>query len=66
MVAAGVSHTVAKDSVGLDIDNHGMSVQWSESHPDDFSQNPVRKRCEGRFATSVYTPFGVVVGDLTA
>lgn len=28
--------------------------------------NLIRGRCEGRFATSVYAPLGVVVGDLTA
>jgi HK97 family phage major capsid protein len=65
--AVGVSHTVAKGAVALDTDHTGTGVQWSEtSNSDDFSKNLIRARCEGRFATSVYAPLGVVVGDLTA
>ncbi|MFV8165802.1 hypothetical protein ACNQVK_27500 [Mycobacterium sp. 134] len=65
--AAGVSHTVAKDAVALDTDHTGTGVQWSEtSNADDFSKNLIRARREGRYATSVYAPLGVVVGDLTA
>ena len=42
-------------------------MQWSEnSNATDFSENLIRARCEGRFATSVFSPLGVVVGDLTA
>jgi HK97 family phage major capsid protein len=64
---AGVSHTVAKGAVALDTDTSGTGVQWSEtSNADDWSKNLIRARCEGRFATSVYAPLGVVVGDLTA
>ena len=33
---------------------------------DNFSKNLIRARCEGRFGTSVFSPLGVVVGDLTA
>ena len=41
-------------------------VHWSEnSNADDFSKNPIRARCEGRFNTSVLSPLGVVVADLT-
>ena len=51
----------------LDTDQTGTGVQWSEtSNADDWSKNLIRARCEGRFATSVYAPLGVVVGDLTA
>jgi hypothetical protein len=65
--AAGVSHTVAAGSVALDVDTRGVEVQWSEnSNADDWSKNLIRARCEGRYATSVYRPYGVIVGDLTA
>jgi HK97 family phage major capsid protein len=65
--AAGVSHTVAKGAVAVDTDTTGVALQWSEtSNADDFAKNLVRARCEGRYATSVFRPLGVVVGDLTA
>ena len=65
--AAGVSHTLAADAVGVDVDTEGVGVQWSESsNADDFSKNLIRARCEGRFGASVFSPLGVVVGDLTA
>ncbi len=65
--AAGVAHALATDAVSLDTDNRGVDVQWSEtSNADDFSKNLIRARCEGRFATSVYSPLGVVTADLTA
>ena len=65
--AAGVGHAVAIDAVGLDSDNQGISVTWSEtSNADDWSKNLIRARCEGRLATSVYSPLGVVSADLTA
>jgi hypothetical protein len=64
---AGVGHAVAIDAVGLDSDTQGISVTWSEtSNDDDWSKNLIRARCEGRFATSVYSPLGVVSADLTA
>lgn len=64
--AAGVSHTVARDAVALDTDTTGTGVQWSEqSNAEDWSRNLIRARCEGRFATSVYAPLGVVTSDLT-
>ena len=65
---AGVAHAVALDAVALDSDTQGVGVQWSEnSNADDFSKNLIRARCEGRYATSVYSPLGVVVGEnLTA
>ena len=62
-----VSHTVARGAVGLDADNFGVQIAWSEnSNADDFSKNLVRARCEGRSATSVYRPAGIVTGDLLA
>ncbi|MDG5772368.1 phage major capsid protein [Mycolicibacterium fortuitum] len=65
--AVGVSHTVAKGVVELDTDTSGVLLQWSEtSNADDFAKNLVRARMEGRFATTVYSPLGVVKGDLTA
>ena len=67
VVTAGVSYTVATDAVGLNTDGRRAEVTWSEtSNADDWSKNLIRARCEGRYATSVYAPLGVVVGDLTA
>ena len=64
--AAGVGHVLAVDAVVLDTDTIGVGVQWSEtSNTDDFAKNLIRARCEGRFATSVFSPLGVVVADLT-
>jgi hypothetical protein len=66
-VTAGVSYTVAAGAVGLNTDGRGAEVTWSESsNADDWSRNLIRARCECRYATSVYAPLGVVVGDLTA
>lgn len=63
---AGVGHAVAIDAVGLDSDNQGISVTWSEtSNTDDWSKNLIRARCEGRFGTSLLSPLGVVSCDLT-
>ena len=65
--AASIGHAVAIDAVGLDSDTQGISVTWTEtSDTDDWSKNLIRARCEGRFATSVYSPLGVVTADLTA
>ena len=65
--AAGVGHALASDAIAVDTDTQGAGVQWSEnSNSDDFSKNLIRAHCEGRYATSVYSPLGVVVGDLTA
>ena len=65
--AAGVAHAVAVDAVALDTDTAGVQVQWSENATaDSFAKNQIIARCEGRFATSVYSPLGVVVADLTA
>lgn len=64
--AAGASLVLAQGAVAVDTDTSGVGVQWSEnSNADDFSKNLIRARCEGRFATSVYSPLGVVVADLT-
>ena len=58
---------IASNAVALDTDNRGIDVQWIEtSNADDFSKNLIRARCEGRFATSVYSPLGVRTADLTA
>ena len=64
---AGVSHTVAGETISVVTDTTGVAVQWSEtSNADDFSKNLIRARCEGRFETEVWRPWGVVKGDLTA
>lgn len=62
----GTSHTLAEGAVALDTDSHGVAIQWSEtSNADDWSKNLIRARCEGRYATSVFAPLGVVKSDLT-
>jgi HK97 family phage major capsid protein len=64
---AGVGYALADQAVAVDTDTQGVGVQWSESsNATDFAQNLIRARCEGRFATSVYSPLGVVQADLTA
>ena len=64
--AAGVAHLFAEGAVGLDTDTSGVQVQWSETSNDtDFAHNLIRARCEGRFATSVFTPLGVVKSALS-
>ena len=50
----------------LDSDTQGISVTWSGSNADNWRKNLIRARCEGWFATSVYSPLGVVSCDLTA
>ena len=63
----GVAHTLAQGAAGIDTDSRGVSVDWSEtSNSDDWSKNLIRARCEGRFATSVFKPLGVVQSNLTA
>ncbi|RIT73430.1 phage major capsid protein [Mycobacteroides abscessus] len=64
--ADGVAHTLAEGAAAIDTDGTGVQVQWSEtSNADDFAHNLIRARCEGRFATSVFSPLGVVKSDLT-
>lgn len=63
---AGTAHALANEAVMLGTDSHGISLQWSEtSNADDFAHNLIRARCEGRFATMVYRPGGIVVASLT-
>jgi Phage capsid family len=64
--AAGVGHVIASGSVALDTDTRGVDVQWSENATaDSFGKNLVFARCESRYATSVFSPLGVVSLDLT-
>jgi hypothetical protein len=64
--AAGVGHLLATGAVALDTDNRGVDVQWSENATaDSFGKNLVFARCESRYATSVFSPLGVVSLDLT-
>ncbi len=57
---------MAIDAVALDSDTQGINVTWSEtSNSDDWSKNLIRSRAEGRYATSIYSPLGVVTADLT-
>src|SRR5262249_40323968 len=59
--AIGTAHVLAEQSVILNTDSQGLAIQWSEnSNATDFSQNLIRCRCEGRYATSVPRPLGVV------
>ena len=62
--AAGVGHVLSCDAVVVDTDTGHRGAVWSESSgADDWSKNLIRVRCEGRFATSVYSPLGIVVAD---
>jgi HK97 family phage major capsid protein len=64
---AGVGHVIAADSVVLDTDAAGVQILWSEtSNATDFATNTIRARCESSYGTSVLSPLGVVVADLTA
>ena len=64
--AAGVGHVIATDAVALDTDTRGVDVQWSENATaDSFGKNLVFARCESRYATSMFSPLGVVSLDLT-
>jgi len=64
---AGVGHVLAADAVVLDTDSQGVQVMWSEtSNATDFAANLIRCRVESRYGTSVLSPLGVVVADLTA
>ena len=64
---AGVAHTLASGAVGLNTGSEGVQFAWSEtSNADDWSRNLICARCEGRYATSVFQPLGVVQSDLTA
>jgi HK97 family phage major capsid protein len=64
---AGVGHTLAAGAVGLNTDTQGVQIAYSEtSNSDDWSKNLIRARCEGRYATSILQPLGVVQSDLTA
>jgi HK97 family phage prohead protease/HK97 family phage major capsid protein len=65
--AAGVGHVLAQGAVAIDTDTQGVGVQWSENATaDSFAKNLIFARAELRTATSVYSPLGVVVADLTA
>jgi hypothetical protein len=64
--AAGVGHVLSSGAVALDTDGQGVGIQWSEATNDDLTMNQMRCRVEGRYATSVYQPLGVVSLDLTA
>ena len=65
--AAGVGHVIASGAVALDTDTRGVDVQWSENATaDSFGKNLVFARCESRYATSVFSPLGVVSLDLAA
>jgi hypothetical protein len=64
---ANVAHTLAQGAVGLNTGPEGVQIAWSEtSNADDWSRNLICARCEGRYATSVFQPLGVVQSDLTA
>ena len=64
--AAGLGHVIATDAVALDTDTRGVDVQWSENAAaDSFGKNLVFARCESRYATSMFSPLGVVSLDLT-
>ncbi len=64
---AGVADTLASGVVGLNTDSQDVQVARSEtSNADDWSKNLIRARYEGRYATGVFQPLGVVQSDLTS
>lgn len=64
--AAGVRHVIASGAVALDTDTRGVDVQWSENATaDSVGRNLVFARCESRYATSGFSPLGLVTLDLT-
>jgi HK97 family phage major capsid protein len=65
--SVGTAHTLAQGAVGLNTGPEGVQIAWSEtSNADDWSRNLIRARCEGRYATSVFSPLGVVQSELGA
>lgn len=63
----GAVDVLARESVFVDVDTTGVQVQWSENSNDtDFVQNLIRARFEGRWATSVKRPLGVVHATVVA
>ncbi|KUH90631.1 phage major capsid protein [Mycobacterium sp. IS-1556] len=66
VATAGEARVLASGAVGVDTDKLGVRIEWTQLFQDDFATNKVRARCEGRFATSVFQPMGVVIADLTA
>lgn len=63
----GVATTLSVDAAKLNVDSNGVEIAWSEtSNADDFSKNLIRARLEGRFATSVERPIGIVKSTLSA
>lgn len=63
---AGVGHLLATGSVAVDTDTRGVDVSYSENATaDSYARNLVFARCESRYATSVFSPLGVVTLDLT-
>jgi hypothetical protein len=72
-LTAGTGYLVAKGAVAVDTDSLGIQTKWSDTALNagtpahsDFEMNQVRARVEGRYATSVYQPLGVVSLDLSA
>ena len=64
--ATSVGHVLASGTVALDTDTRSVDVQWSENATvDSFGKNLVFARCKSRYATSVFSPSGVVSLDLT-
>ena len=63
---AGVGVVLAQDAVVVDVDSQGVGLQWSENAAaDTFAKNLIVTRCEMRAGTSVLSPLGVTVADLT-
>lgn len=58
---AGTGHLLATGAVAVDTDTRGVDLQWSENATaDSFGKNLVFARCESRYATSIFSPLGVV------
>jgi hypothetical protein len=74
-LADGGGFAVAENAVALDTDSLGIQSKWSDTAVtvtsasagySDFEVNAQRLRIEGRYATSVYQPLGVVAVDTAA
>ena len=64
---AGTGWVLGSGAVAINTDSQGVQVSWSEtSNADDWSRNLIRCRVEGRYATSVFQPLGVVKSTLSA
>jgi hypothetical protein len=64
--AAGVGHVLATDAIALEPTPAASTCNGQKTPPPTVSgKNLVFARCESRYATSIFSPLGVVTLDLT-